>query len=245
MKISVAQIKPEKGLIKKNIETHRKWIDIAVSKNADLIVFSELSLTGYEPKLAKELAIDESDSALEDFQQISKQHKITIGVGLPTKSDAGIRISMILFSPSLPRLVYSKQLLHSDERPYFEKGNQQIVFIVKGKKIAPAICYESLQNEHSEQAFKLGANIYLASVAKSQAGIEKAFLHYPDIARKYSFPVLMANCIGFCDNFESAGQTSSWDENGVLIGQLECKNEGILIFDTITKEGEKVTSYFL
>ncbi len=242
MKISVAQIKPEKGAIKKNFETHKKWIDIAVSKNADLIVFPELSLTGYEPKLAKELAVDECNLILEDFQQISDLHKITIGVGLPTKSGSGIRISMVLFRPSLPRLVYSKQLLHSDELPYFEKGNQQVVFTVKGEKIAPAICYESLQNEHSEQAFKLGANIYLASVAKSREGIEKAFLHYPDIARKYSFPVLMANCIGFCDNFESAGQTSVWDGNGALIEQLDNKNEGVLIFDTITKEAIRSTT---
>jgi len=50
--------------------------------------------------------------------------------------------------------------------------------------------------------------------------MEKAFTHFSKIANKYSIPVIMANCVIFCDNFESVGQTSVWGENGILIGQL-------------------------
>ena len=48
-------------------------------------------------------------------------------------------------------------------------------------------------------------------------------------------PVLMSNCVGFCDNFESVGQSSVWTKQGNLAGQLNEKNEGILIFDTETQ----------
>ncbi len=235
MKICLTQTKSEKGDISSNIENHKKWIRIAISERADLIVFPELSLTGYEPELAKELATDQNDSRLDEFQKISDLNQIAIGIGLPTKSVSGISISMIIFQPNLPRQTYSKQKLHSDEKPYFIEGNEQVILTIKDTKIALAICYESLQPEHSEFAKGLGADYYIASVAKSQGGIEKAYSHFPKIAHKYAMPVLMANCIGFCDNFESKGQSSVWNESGMLIGQLDSQREGIIIFDTVSK----------
>jgi len=56
MKICIAQTTPIKGDIEKNIENHKKLIALSIQENADIIVFPELSLTGYEPKLVKELA---------------------------------------------------------------------------------------------------------------------------------------------------------------------------------------------
>ena len=49
-------------------------------------------------------------------------------------------------------------------------------------------------------------------------------------------PVLMSNCVGFCDNFLSVGNSSVWTKDGKLVGQLDDKTEGILIFDTETEE---------
>lgn len=232
MRICVIQIKPDKGNINRNIKYHKNWIESAVSEKADLIFFPELSLTGYEPELAKELASNKDDSRLNVFQEISDQYEITIGVGLPTNSKSGILISMVIFQPNRSSQTYSKQKLHSDEKTYFVEGNEQIILEINDKKIAPAICYESLQPEHSDNAKRLGANIYLASVAKSQNGIEKAYLHFSKIAKKYAMPVLMSNCIGFCDNFQSNGQSAIWDKEGILKGKLESNKEGMLIFDT-------------
>jgi predicted amidohydrolase len=236
MKISVAQIRPIKGDIKSNIEKHKELINFAVSYKADSIFFPELSLTGYEPTLAKELATEQQDDNFDVFQDISNKNNITIGLGMPTNFNSNVQISMIIFQPNTSRQTYSKQQLHSDEFPYFVNGEKQIIITVDDKKIAPAICYESLQNEHSENAKKIGADIYVASVAKSQNGINKAMIHYPKIALKFSMPVLMSNCVGFCDNFESIGKSSIWNNQGNLAGQLDCKSEGILIFDTETEE---------
>lgn len=236
MRISIAQTRPIKGDIMVNIGKHRMLIETASSLKATSIFFSELSLTGYEPKLAKDLAINQDDSRLDSFQQISDMNKITIGLGIPTKTETGIQISMIVFQPDRARQTYSKQQLHTDEFPYFESGDRQIVLIVDNKKVVPAICYESLQTDHSDEASKLGAEIYLASVAKSENGLNKAKKHYPIVAKKFSIPVLMANCVGFCDNFESVGQSSIWTKHGDLAGQLDDLNEGLLIFDTETEE---------
>lgn len=236
MKISIAQIRPIKGDISANIDKHKVLIERASSLKATSIFFPELSLTGYEPELAKDLATDPDESGLDDFQQISDSNKITIGLGIPTRTKTGIQISMVVFQPDRPRQTYSKQQLHADEIPYFEQGDRQIILCVENKKIAPAICYESLQPEHSDKASKLGAEIYLASVAKSQSGVNKAMTHYPEVAKKYSMPVLMSNCIGSCSDFVAAGFSAVWTKEGRLAGQLDDKTEGILIFETETEE---------
>ncbi len=236
MKISVAQTRSIKGDIPANIDIHLRLIELSCRHNSDAIFFPELSLTGYEPELAKELATNQDDGRLDVFQRVSNANKITIGVGLPAKTRAGVQISMTVFEPDKVRQTYSKQQLHSDELPYFAQGDRQIILKVKDKKIAPAICYESLQPEHAEKAVKFGAEIYLASVAKSQNGIDKALIRFPEVAKKYSMPVLMANCVGFCDNFQSVGTSSAWTKQGELAGQLDDENQGVLIFDTETEE---------
>lgn len=236
MKICVAQTRPFRGDIQKNIKAHKKLIGMAVSNGADIIVFPELSVTGYEPELAKDLAAHQDDKIFDSFQEISDTNKIIIGAGMPTKSSSGIFISMIIFQPYQPRQTYSKQYLHEDELPYFINGQGQVFLTMENIKIAPAICYESLVPEHAANASKNGTAIYIASVAKSASGAEKAFKHFPEVANKYAMTVLMANAVGPCDNFESAGKTSIWNKKGLLLGQLNDTHEGILIIDTGTQE---------
>jgi len=236
MRICVAQSKSVKGNIKINIKKHLRLIKHAIFEKADIIVFPELSLTNYEPQIAKDFVFNQSDSMLSEFQKISDADNILIGVGLPTQSSRGIHISMIIVQPNQPHLTYSKQILHSDEYPYFVNGEIQIILEVQNCKIGPAICYESLQEEHFKNTLELGVDIYIASTKMSKNGTERALSHYSKMAKKYKIPVLMSNSIGLCDNFESVGQSSVWDEQGNLIGQLDSKNEGILIFDTTTKE---------
>lgn len=64
MKISIAQIEPVKGDIERNLARHLLFIEAALEKKADFIMFPELSLTGYEPELAEELATDAGDERL-------------------------------------------------------------------------------------------------------------------------------------------------------------------------------------
>ncbi len=236
MKICAAQTRPVKGDIQSNIDNHKKLIGLAVSKGAETIIFPELSLTGYKPELSKELATDQDDSRFDDFQKISDATQITIGVGVPTKNNTGICISMVLFQPHKVRQTYSKKYLHPDEEEFFISGQSTIDLISNKPNIAFAICYELSVPEHSENAFKSGAEIYIASVAKFVNGIDKALTRLSDIANKYSMTVLMSNCVGQCDDFECAGKTSIWNNKGLLAGQLNDTNEGIIIIDTDTQE---------
>jgi len=97
MKICITQTEPIKGDINRNIEKHLQFIERAIKSKADAIIFPELSLTGYEPELAKNLATDINDQRLDVFQKISDDNQILIGVGLPTKIGNGTCISMLIF----------------------------------------------------------------------------------------------------------------------------------------------------
>ena len=156
MKICVAQTRPVSGDIQSNINNHKKLISLAIAEGADTIIFPELSLTGYEPGLSKELATDLSDSRFDDFQKISDSGQITIGIGVPLKNSTDICISMILFRPHKPRQTYFKNYLHADEEEFFISGQNSSALINNKPGIALAICYELSVPEHSEKAFKSG-----------------------------------------------------------------------------------------
>src|ERR1700743_707577 len=183
MKIAVAQTKPVKGEIEANVSAHKKLIALAVEHGANVLVFPELSITGYEPSLAKELATTPDDGRFDDFQLISNGSKITVGIGVPLQAEGGVLIGMVIFQPNKPRQVYAKQYLHSDELPYFIEGEGQVFLGDDKDKIALAICYELSVPEHAALVHSEGANVYVASVAKSAAGVEKAIETLGETAR--------------------------------------------------------------
>ncbi|PSR56448.1 carbon-nitrogen hydrolase family protein [Adhaeribacter arboris] len=236
MRIGVAQTRPIKGDIPKNIENHKKLIDQALSLDADLIIFPELSLTGYEPELARKLATKPDDNRLNDFQAISDTHQIIIGIGLPIKNAAGVHIGLVLFHPHQAPQTYAKQFLHPDEESFFVCGPNSPGLIENHSHIAMAICYEISVPEHAETAFKQGAGVYLTSVAKSVQGLDRALPRLAGIAKTYSMQVFMSNCVGPAGGMECGGKTSVWNKQGLLMGQRNDTDEGILVFDTNTQE---------
>jgi predicted amidohydrolase len=236
MKIALAQIQSYKGDIPANLTAHNHFLDMASTHGVEVIVFPELSITGYEPELANELATTQEDSRFNVFQDFSNVSQVTIGAGMPIETAKGIQIGMILFQPHQPRQTYAKQYLHADELPYFIPGDQQLYLTAGDTKMGLAICYELSVPHHAENVHNNGANIYLASVAKTIPGVEKAIATMAQTAAKYAMPALMVNCVGSCEGLTAGGRSSVWNDQGQLIGQLDAKREGLLIFDTLTQE---------
>lgn len=236
MRICVAQTGPVKGDIRRNVDNHKRLIATAVPHHPDLIIFPELSLTGYEPTLAKELAMEVDDGRLADFQTIANVRQVTVGVGAPIIQGAGICIGLVLFQPGQPRQLYAKKYLHADEEPFFVSGHSSVEFLGDNNDVALAICYELSVPAHAVRAHEKGAAIYIASVAKYARGVAAAHQRLAEIARDYGMTVLMSNSVGLADGDLCTGNTAVWNVQGTLLGQLDDTHEGILIFDTDDQE---------
>lgn len=236
MKIALVQLESYAGDINRNLERHLDLLEKAITADANLVMFPELSLTGYEPTLAKNLAVDVSDSRFDAVQHLSDISNVVVGIGAPTKHDDQVRISILLFRPSNPPQVNSKAYLHADERPYFVAGPRSDVLLIGDERVSIAICYELSVIEHAELAAEQGATVYLASVAKTSDDAVDASKRLSAIARQYSMTALMVNAVGMADGVVCAGSSSVWNRSGVQLGYLDCTEEGFVVVDTKTAE---------
>ena len=239
MKICVAQTNPVKGNILLNLKQHINFIHSAGENDVDIIIFPELSLTGYEPELAHELAVSADEIQFNQLQTLSNEYQMIIGVGMPTKSldlKSQILISMIIFKPDQAYEIYSKQYLFETEKEIFIAGKQPAYLSVNDEIVAPSICYELSNPNHSACAKQNNASVYLASVLNSLSGIEMDLITLSNIAQNHEMTVAMANYIGQSGGYQCAGRSSIWNDQGQLVGQLDGESEGLLIYDTKTEQ---------
>ena len=83
MRISVVQTRPFQGEVRANVARHKQFIDLAVENGADGVFFPELSLTGYEPALASELAVRSVEITVSELQTISDAKQSLSVPGFP------------------------------------------------------------------------------------------------------------------------------------------------------------------
>lgn len=232
MRICLAQTKPHKGDVDLNIEGHKKFILTAIDKKSDLIVFPELSLTGYEPELSEKLAIEKTDPRLAQFQMMSDKGGISIVIGMPFKKNSGVCIAAAIFQPGVPVTVYCKRYLHASEEPYFVPGNDEVaVLSVANRNVGLAICYELSIDSHVSSVFSAGSDVYVASVVHDVDSVHRCDKKLSLIAKEYSKNVFCVNCVGVSGMYDSFGNSAVWDKYGDLLHQMDDKTEGVLVFD--------------
>jgi NAD+ synthase (glutamine-hydrolysing) len=148
MKISLAQLNYQIGNFAGNKELICKAIDRAKTEGSDLIIFSELCITGYPPLdlLDRVDFIEKCSRTVEEIADYCKG--ITAIVGSPTfnRGQEGKKLynSALVISEGKILFTVNKALLPTydifDEYRYFEPGKNFSVFAFKGLKIALTIC---------------------------------------------------------------------------------------------------------
>ncbi len=229
MKIALAQTRPVKGDIAANLDDHIRYIKQAAGRGAELVLFPELSVSGYEPSLAQDLAFEADDHRLDILQELVDELNIHVCAGAPLRSNESVYIGMFILSPKAQREWYTKQYLHDDELPFFKAGAKANLRFETNNNLSLSICYELSVPAHAEQAYRSGSKIYLSSVAKTPAGTEKAIAVLSELPSKFGMSVAMVNCVGTCDNFICGGKSTAWNNQGQVTGQLGEREEGLLI----------------
>ena len=144
MKIAIAQCAPALGALKRNLEMHREWIAKAKAAGATLVVFPELSLTGYYLKdLAADVACAADDARLAPIAAASNDIDIIAGF-VERSKDATLHIAQGYWSGGSLRHVHRKVYLPTygifDDGRYFGPGSAFATFESAVGTAGLAIC---------------------------------------------------------------------------------------------------------
>jgi predicted amidohydrolase len=168
-KISIAQIDCVLGEIDPNLEKHYKAIEQAIDAGSDLIVFPELSLTGYFLKDAVfQVALHDSDAKLNRLRELSKH--IGIAVGLVELSDKYefFNSQFLFYGGELiakHRKVYLPTYSLFEEKRYFSEGTRMRAFDTPFGKIGMLICEDQWHPTSALIQAHDGAQVIIVSAA--------------------------------------------------------------------------------
>ena len=155
MKIAIAQINPIIGDFDYNFDRIKKFSDQALELQCDLVVFSELVITGYPPQdlLERKDFVDANLACLDRL--VRSIHGIGVICGFVDRNTAEkgkpLFNSAVLFEDGNILHKVHKQLLPTydifDERRYFEPGGKIAPYPYKGHKIGITVCEDAWNDE--------------------------------------------------------------------------------------------------
>ena len=123
--IAAAQSCAHPADLPRNLDDHLRLMRIAQARGVRLLVFPELSLTGYEPTAAAALAQPADTPLLQPLRQLAEQARMTTVVGLPLRSPKHAKplIAALILGADGSLGVYAKQHLHAGEERHFSAGD--------------------------------------------------------------------------------------------------------------------------
>nr|WP_314896105.1 carbon-nitrogen hydrolase family protein [uncultured Flavobacterium sp.] len=232
MILATAQTKPKRGDIDSNLLDHYRLVELAAANKANLIVFPELSITGYERENAEQLAFSPNDSRLNHLKKLAVENQIIIIAGAPIKIDSELFIGEFIISPDNSVSIYTKQFLHTDEEVYYQSSfDYNPILEIENQRISCAICADIDYPKHPENANKNNSSIYIASIFFSPNGIPQAHQSLQNYASQFNMNVLMANFGGESYGSPSGGRSAFWNNKGELIAQMGDSNAGLLLVE--------------
>jgi predicted amidohydrolase len=239
IKIALAQIscKPEDKA--ENLTKIQKTVVKARKQNADLIIFPELSLTGYVVRdQIYELAETIPGPLCRIIEEVARKTKSYIIFGMPElseKTQATIHNTAVFVGPKGLIGKYRKMHLptHSvfEEKRYFRPGYQTAVFDTALGRIGLIICYDIFFPELSRLTRLKGAQL-IVCISASPA-TRRAFFETLTIARAMENAVFLAyvNLVGIEDGLQFWGGSRMVGPSGKVLAQAKYDEEDFVICD--------------
>ena len=244
LRIAMAQINTTVGDIDGNAKKIIEYIEKAEGLKADIVVFPELSVTGYPPEDLL-LKADFIRGNKESLKRIAKKTKnITAIVGFADKRDSDVYNAAGILNNGKIKGVYYKIYLPNygvfDEKRYFQPGNECPVFVINGVVTGINICEDIWYYDGPPrwQVKKGGAeliiNISSSPYHAGKGGIRKRMLSKR--ARENNCCIVYNNLVGGQDELVFDGNGFIFDKKGRLITQGKQFEEDI-VFTDIQVEG--------
>ncbi|OFX60955.1 MAG: NAD+ synthase [Bacteroidetes bacterium GWB2_41_8] len=262
MKIAIAQLNYHIG----NFELNTSKIIDCISKSkvagADLVVFSELSVTGYYPHdlLERKEFIEQSYKAIDKIAVSCTGIAAIIGAPSINPEPRGKKLfnSAFFIYDGTVQQVVNKSLLPTydifDEYRHFEPNKQFSVFNFAGKKLAITICEDLWDEQETQNEFgreklyqisplkelsalspDLVINLSASPFSYNQENWRKNILVKNAI--KYQLPILYVNQVGAQTELVFDGGSFFLDKNGTIQEELNYFEEDFRIIDTEIPSG--------
>ena len=233
MKIALAQINPIVGDIRGNAS---KIISIIKKTKADIVVFPELSITGYSPQdlLLRQDFINENLSALNKIVKNTK-NKAAI-TGFIERIDGNLYNSAAVIRNRQVTEIHRKICLPNytifDEKRWFKEGSHATTFEFKGKVIGVSICediwFPETAKKQKDKGAELIINISASPYRKGKFETIENILKQRWEENK--IPIIYVNQVGGQDGIVYHGR-SMYFRDGKIIKKCRDFEEDILVVE--------------
>lgn len=229
-KIAAAQVASIRGELARNLQTHAEAVTVAAARGVSVLVFPELSLTGYEPELAAAHAIAAGDARLDPLGELALRHRMHTVAGAPLSADGPKpALGAILFGPDGTRRTYAKIHLGGGEANYFIPGSGPLAFDSHGQMVGLSICADSSAPSHPQSYAALGATVYAAGVFLNAAWYATDTPRLADYATRHGMLVVMANHAASVGTHVSVGRSAVWAPDGALLAQAAGAENALVV----------------
>ena len=228
-RLAAVQICPEKGKPKENGAKIISFLKEAKEGDADLVLFPECSLTGYDPERSKELALPRESGYVKDIENAADELGLAVCFGFMERDENGLYICQEFYYMG-SRTLYRKTHLATREEEFFKEGNDFPQAGYKTITTGMQICWESHIPQISTVYRKKGAQLLLFPYASGMSG-EKCktnwSVHLP--ARASDNGCFAAACNLLFGGM--GGGLAVWDPKGKMIAEYFGSDEKMLLCD--------------
>ena len=245
LRIAMAQLDMLVGDITKNTQSVNEAAKKARDEEgADVVVFPELTLTGYPPEdLLLRSSLDQRiESALAKL--LAEIRDIYVVVGYPRRIDGELfNCAGVIYQGDL-LVEYAKQKLPNflvfDDKRYFSEGQEAGLVDIKGVKVGLSICEDIWHPEPIAQAKAAGAELILNLNASpyhiEKMGEREALLHQR--ATEVTLPIVYVNYMGAQDELVYEGGSFVVNAKGEKIMQAPWFEAGLYCIDMIVDDSQ-------
>lgn len=236
-RIRIAQLNLVVGDVVGNADRVIAEAAAARADGVDLLVFPELTLTGYPPEdlLLRPELMQRVESALERIR--SECRGITLVLGYPLRAVGGLFNVAGVTRDGGVIGEYAKQHLPNysvfDEKRYFQAGATPLVLDHLGLRIGLSVCEDIWQDDPTRLAVAAGARI-LININASPFHAGKRAEREALVARRageHGIPVVYANLVGGQDELVFDGASFVADRTGRILHRAAAFEEDLLTFD--------------
>jgi len=237
MKISVAQISCSIGDPKANLEKVREFSHRAKEASAELIIFPEMTDTGYSMPVIQKHASHWKTGFVPAAQQIARELSIAIVCGVSERDGSSIYNSQILIDAKGDIVAkYRKTHLYAvapvEEQTCFAPGDAFVSFLLGGLHIGFSICYDL---RFPEIFRKLVSEQNVGAFLISSAWPFPRDEHFRVLAQARAIEnqsyVIASNRVGKDDDLWFCGNSAIIDPRGVVIAAASADREELIHAD--------------